>query len=81
MNKTLIAAIVLTLFIASNVDPATPPEWTARLAPDIIKQAHRYHGILISEQDVRGNCWFYRDGVRCKLLTDAFLASYRGEND
>lgn len=79
MNKVLIAAIVLTLLIASSVDPAAPPEGIARLAPEIIKRAHRYHGISISEEDVRGNCYFYRDGVRCKLLTDAFLASYRGK--
>lgn len=77
MHKALIAATVLTLLISASVDPATPPEGTARLAPDIIKQAHRYHGILISEEDAKGY-FFVRDGVRCRLLTDAFLASYRG---
>lgn len=77
--KALIISCALMLLAASGVDPAVPPEGTARLAPDIIKQAHRYHGILVSEQDVRGNCWFYRDGVRCRLLSEAFLTWYRGK--
>ena len=71
--KKLIIAFVLILLLASTVDTAAPPDWTARLAPHIIKQAHRYHGILISEEDAKGH-FFVRDGVRCRLLSDAFLA-------
>jgi hypothetical protein len=71
--KRVVAALVLIFLAASNVDPALPPEGTARLAPDIIKRAHRYHGILVSEEDVRGH-FFIRDGVRCRLLSDTFLA-------
>jgi hypothetical protein len=77
--KKLITAFALILLLSSTVDTATPPDGTARLAPEIIEAAHRYHGILVSEQDLRGNCYFYRGGVRCKLLSEAFLAFYRGK--
>lgn len=39
MLKRLIISAVLTLLISASVDPAAPPEWTARLAPEIIKRA------------------------------------------
>ena len=81
--KKLITALVLILLLASTVDTATPPDWTARLAPGIIEAAHRYHGILISEEDAKGH-FFIRDGVRCRLLSDAFLAWFErtgGNND
>jgi hypothetical protein len=70
--KTVIAAIALALLITTNVAPATPPEWIARLAPEIIKQAHKYHGILVSYEDSKGH-FFVRDAVRCELFTEAFL--------
>ncbi len=70
--KTVITAIALALLITTDVAPATPPEWIARLAPEIIKQAHKYHGILVSHEDSKGH-FFVRDGIRCKLFTEAFL--------
>jgi len=38
-------------------------------APEGIKRAHRYHGILASQWDTEiGEYVFYRDGQRCRLL-------------
>ena len=39
-------------------------------APEMIKRAHRYHGILTSQWDPEiGVFVFYRDGKRCRLPT------------
>ena len=71
-RKGIVFLIGSLLLISTTVAPATPPEWVARLAPEIIKRAHKYHGILVSYEDSKGH-FFLRDGVRCKLITNDFL--------
>ena len=41
------------------------------IASDKDKAAHVYHGILVSQEDETG-AYFFRDGKRCRLYTDAF---------
>jgi len=68
----LLPAIVLVLLSATTLEPATQPDYIARLAPEIVARAHRFHGILVSYEDSEG-AYFVRDGVRCRLFTEAFL--------
>lgn len=72
--KTIILAIALIL-----ATPATSQQvqdnggLIARVAPDIIKKAHRYHGISESIMGSEGRLYFWRDGKKCKLFTNDFL--------
>jgi len=43
------------------------------IAPDIVKRAHMYHGILVSHCDIYGYRYFYRNGKKCRLFTKSFL--------
>lgn len=45
----------------------------AGIAPRIVHQAHRHHGILHSEVDEFGYRYFYRQGKKCRLFTKSFL--------
>lgn len=70
----LCVAIVTVLGLCFSL----PKQTTAicGVAPDIIKAAHRYHGILHA-QKVEYHEWeFYREDEWCKLFTDNFLKSY-----
>ena len=39
--------------------------------------ARSYHGLLISHEDEAGE-YFWRDGQRCRLYTDAFNKKWKG---
>jgi len=59
-------------------DPlVTLPGHGTGLAPHIVKEAHRYHGIRESQVDQFGYRFFYRDGKRCRLLNKNFLKHYK----
>lgn len=45
----------------------------AGIAPQMVRQAHRYHGILHSEVDEFGYRYFYRKGKKCRLFNKSFL--------
>lgn len=70
--KATITAIALILTAASDLSSSAYPDLICRVAPEIIKRAHKYHGILVSYEDSKGH-FFLRDGVRCKLITNDFL--------
>ena len=76
-RKGIVFLIGSLLLISTTVAPATPPEWVARLAPEIIKRAHKYHGINESVMDSEGRLYFWRDGKRCNLFTEGFLNEIR----
>ena len=69
----LIIAVLIAMPIAwfwpSGVVVAGP----GAVAPGIIKQAHRYHGIIFSEADQFGYRYFWREGRKCRLLSKRFL--------
>lgn len=71
--KTILTAIALILIAVSDLSSSDYPDLIARVAPDIIKLAHRYHGIDASIMDEEGRLYFWRDGKRCKLFTNNFL--------
>lgn len=70
--KAILAAIALVLMATGDLSSSDYPELIARVAPDIIKKAHRYHGIDTSIMD-DGRLYFWRDGKKCKLFTNDFL--------
>ena len=73
MKATILTLLlILALPVTSHQEPEEA-ELICRVAPDIIKRAHRYHGILYSEQGQDGQWVFVRDGWRCKLFTEDFL--------
>lgn len=75
--KTLSAIAIIALILALPVTSHQEPEegeLICRVAPDIIKRAHRYHGIDTSVMDSEGRLYFWRDGERCSLFTNDFLA-------
>ena len=74
MKKATILTLllILALPVASHQEPEEG-EMIARVAPEIIKRAHRYHGIQVSVMDSKGRFYFWRDGKRCKLFTEDFL--------
>ena len=68
----LVFALILALTVTSHQEPEEA-ELIARVAPDIIKRAHRYHGIGESIMDSNGRLYFWRDGKRCQLFSNDFL--------
>ena len=78
--KTISAIIILTFGILARpcISQSIPEagDLIARVAPDIIKQAHRYHGIDTSIMDSDGRLYFYRGGKKCKLFTEGFLKNF-----
>jgi hypothetical protein len=69
----LIGSCLLALPIIAN---KPEPTYLAEPAPRIIHRAHLYHGIQFSTLNHEtGERYFYRDGKKCQLLTEAFLRS------
>ena len=67
---------LITLTSCTSQEDYKPSWWIAEPAPEIIKDAHKYHGILISEQDEDCEPFFYRNGEKCKLFTENFMQWY-----
>lgn len=67
----LIIAFILALPVASHQEPEEA-DLIARVAPGIIKRAHKYHGIDESVM-YDGRLCFWREGKRCRLFTEGFL--------
>ncbi|MFH1480762.1 MAG: hypothetical protein ABIG67_05815 [Pseudomonadota bacterium] len=74
---TVLIAMPVAWFWPSRVVVACP----GVVAPEIIKQAHRYHGILYSEADEYGYRYFWRDGRKCRLLSKRFLKTKGWKNE
>lgn len=58
------AAIGVSSFILQIYDKMTQPP---RVASKEMKRLMKYHNTSYSECDWKGQCWFYRDGKRCRL--------------
>ena len=71
MRILILILFLLALPVTSQPEPEES-ELICRVAPDIIKRAHKYHGIDTSIM-VDGKLYFWRDGKRCKLFTEGFL--------
>ena len=65
--RYIILSIILPLFALGFLSPEHSGVLSGGVAPDYIKQAHRYHGIRYSY--LKAGVWvFDRDGHVCKLL-------------
>lgn len=75
--------IAMMLFMS---DPVVPYPSEAGIATEKVIAAHRYHGLDHHNNGVQfsieddGKEYFYRNGQRCRLFTDAFLKKW-GRHD
>ena len=65
--RYIILAFIIPLFALGFFSPGHSGVACGGVAPDYIKQAHRYHGIGYSYKS-QGVWVFDRDGHVCKLL-------------
>lgn len=74
---TLIIILLSTFEIEAGIENS---EYIARVAPEIIKWAHKYHSINFAKEDKNHHWFFIRDDKHCSLFTKDFLIWYgRGE--
>ena len=76
--KVLILIIIFILILpVTFFQEPEEGDLICRVAPDIIKRAHEFHGldngVDASVMDSEGRLYFWRDGKRCKLFTNDFL--------
>ena len=71
----VLTAMPIAWFWPTRVVVAGP----GAVAPEIIKQAHQYHGVLYSEADQFGYRYFWREGRKCRLLSKRFLRTKGGK--
>ena len=74
----VIAVAVLThsIFVLISFDPTQTKQVAGYVASKKVKAAMQYHGIGFAESDTNSNLWFWRDGQKCRLYTQAFMDSF-----
>ena len=76
---SLLASLYFVL-CPMRADEVVQPQ-LARVAPEMVKAAHQYHGIRLSIGYPDGSTWFYRKGEWCRLYTKSFLRQWRKDNE
>jgi len=69
----LIIAVLIAMPIAWFWPTRVVVAGPGAVAPEIIKRAHQYHGVLYSEADQFGYRFFWRNGQQCRLFSKRFL--------
>ncbi len=73
-----VAVLAHSIFTLISFDPTQTKQAAGYVASKKVKAAMRYHGIGFAEGDADGNLWFWRDGQKCRLFTQAFKTWYLG---
>lgn len=80
VTSTVAAVLVYGIF-TFTVGSFKPMQQVAGyVASKKVKEAMEYHGIGSAESDSDGTLWFWRDGHKCKLYTQAFMDATYGKD-